>query len=98
MPIVIYSVLRFLLFGVPFFVFLYLGLGIFASAIFAALISFSLSYLWLGKYRVQIVEWIKSKNKGTNERISEVNAAEDANIEKESSRIENGLHTTNEED
>ena len=64
--IVIYSILRLLLFAVPFTLFMLLSIEWWASALLATAIAVSLSYLLLVKQRHQVAATVESWRHGTN--------------------------------
>ena len=64
--IVIYSILRILLFAVPFTIFMLMNIAWWASALFATGIAVSLSYLLLVKQRHQVATTVESWRHGTN--------------------------------
>ena len=78
--IIIYSVLRLLLFAVPFTVFMFLNIEWWASALLATVIAVCLSYLLLLKQRhalaTTVETWGKSKNTDPDNDLE--NAALDA--------------------
>ena len=64
--IVIYSILRLLLFAVPFTIFMLMSIEWWASALLATGIAVSLSYLLLVKQRHQVAATVESWRHGTN--------------------------------
>lgn len=65
--IVIYSVLRLLLFAVPFTIFMLMSIDWWASALLATAIAVSLSYLLLVKQRHEVARTVESWHRhGTN--------------------------------
>lgn len=64
--IVVYSILRVLLFAVPFVIFMILGIWWWVSAIVAAVIAACLSYLFLTRQRNEVATVVQSWGKGTS--------------------------------
>ncbi|MEO6941582.1 MAG: DUF4229 domain-containing protein [Terrimesophilobacter sp.] len=63
--IVIYSILRVLLFAVPFVIFMLLGIWWWVSALTAAVIAACVSFLFLTKQRNDVATVVQSWGKGT---------------------------------
>lgn len=64
--IVIYSILRLLLFAVPFTIFMLMSIEWWASALLATAIAVSLSYLLLMRQRHEVAATVESWRHGTN--------------------------------
>lgn len=62
--IVVYSILRLLLFVVPFIIFMLLRIDWWVSALLATVIAVCLSYIFLGKQRHEVAATVQTWGKG----------------------------------
>lgn len=70
-PILFYSLLRVLLFAVPFVILMLLGVWWWVSAIVAAIVAACLSYLFLGRQRDAVSETVHGWRQGATRRDSD---------------------------
>ncbi|MBX3091611.1 MAG: DUF4229 domain-containing protein [Cryobacterium sp.] len=64
--IILYSIIRVVLFAVPFIVFMLIGIWWWVSALTAAIIAACISYLFLNRQRHEVAEVVSSWGKGTH--------------------------------